>query len=108
MPVIALPVLPFLFSWVPAMGVWFVRLLVVSVAAKFIFALGIGLAVFVGAKAFIEQAEAYITMKFLELPPEVSGFVGLLELDTACSLILGAYAWRAAWIALKQLRLVRS
>lgn len=100
--------LPALFAWVSPAVIWGVRLIMVSVVIRFIVGLGVALAVFVGLEFFVDETRTYIANEFAGLPADLVGFVGLLELDTACTIILGAYSWRAAFMALKQFRIVRT
>ena len=102
-----MPVLPLLYAWVAPTAVWFLRIFIVSVVVRIIVAFGVGIATYVGFNFLIDEATAIISNAFGALPPEVSGFVGLLNLDTAASMILGALAFRAIITAAQSLRLIR-
>ena len=61
-----------------------------------IIGLGISVVTFVGADMLLSGLQTYVANSFAGLPADVAVFLSLAEVDTACSMIISAYAARLA------------
>jgi cell division protein FtsX len=66
--------------------------------------LGVGVVVFVGLSALLEQVTAYVQTAFGQLPTSALQLGGLFGVDTAFNIILSAYGINVTMMAVSRFR----
>lgn len=68
--------------------------LLLGASGQILFALGVGFVTYQGMDTVLQGLQTYVTQSYAGLPSAIAGFTGLMQLDRAISIILGAVSAR--------------